>query len=129
METTITRGFGFGTGLGLALGLGFALVIRLVPEWVFLETVPRGVLYGAQVVAAPTFVWITRWLARLRDSAPQTVLTGAVAGALAFDGLALGFWPELYGQQGLALAYVASTLLWAFAWIVIAGQLMNRARS
>jgi hypothetical protein len=51
-----------------------------------------------------------------------------VAGALTFDGLFIGFWPAVYGQEGFALTMTASMLLWAFAWIVIAGLIMNRDR-
>jgi len=43
---------------------------------------------------------------------------------MTFDGLAIGFVPELYGQTGQALAWAASALLFAFASLIIAGQLM-----
>jgi hypothetical protein len=51
------------------------------------------------------------------------VLLWACCGALAFDGLVLGFWPALYGQEGAALTAVATLLLWAFAWILAAALL------
>lgn len=42
----------------------------------------------------------------------------------ALDGLAIGFIPALYGQTGQALAWVAAALLFAFASLIVAGQLM-----
>jgi hypothetical protein len=54
----------------------------------------------------------------------QAVFTWAVAGAMTFDGLAIGFVPGLYGQTGQALAWVASALLFAFASLILAGQVM-----
>ena len=58
-----------------------------------------------------------------RSESPRQVLLWACSGALAFDGLVLGFWPGLYGHEGLATTIVATLLLWAFAWIVAAGLL------
>ena len=43
---------------------------------------------------------------------------------MTFDGLAIGFIPQFYGQTGQALAWTASALIFAFATVVIAGQLM-----
>ncbi len=53
-----------------------------------------------------------------RGSAPA--VTGLVVGAL----VALGFAPHLYGQTGQALAWMASALIFAFASLLIAGQVM-----
>jgi len=43
---------------------------------------------------------------------------------MTFDGLAIGFLPALYGQTGQALAWTAAALLFAFASLIVAGQLM-----
>ena len=48
----------------------------------------------------------------------------AAAGAMTFDGLAIGFIPGLYGQTGQALAWTAAALLFAFASLLVAGQVM-----
>jgi hypothetical protein len=115
-----------GLGLGVVLALAFALVIAQLPEQWFVDTGPRAVLYAAQVVAAPAFVLVARAVGRVVSAPSRTVLLWAVAGALAVDGLAIGFWPSVYGQTGDALTWVAATLLWAFAWIVAAGMVMTR---
>ena len=114
------------TGLvvGALVALGFALIIRLLPAWVLLETGWRAVVYVAVALAAPPTVWFLQWIARMRRLDERRVFTWAAAGAMAFDGLAIGFIPALYGQTGQALAWTASALLFAFASLIVAGQLM-----
>jgi len=126
MKLAEKRAFVVGIPLGLAIGLGFALFISLIPESAFTESLPRTLLYAGQVIAGALFALVFRPLARLGRWDPYGLLNGAAAGAMLFDGLALGFWPSLYGHEGPALTYVAATLLWAFAWILIANQMINR---
>jgi hypothetical protein len=120
-----------GTGLvvGIVGALGFAVVISLFPETWFTSTGNRALLYAAQVPAGVLFVLLARAVGRAVGGDDRLVLQGVIAGALLVDGLFIGFWPVIYGQEGEALTYTASLLLWAFAWIVIAGVVMNRSRS
>lgn len=118
--------------VGLVIGLvgaaGFAVAISFFPESWFTETSQRAVLYAVQVPAGALFVLLARAAGRGIGVDDRTVFQGLVAGALLFDGLFIGFWPAVYGQEGFALTMTASTLLWAFAWIVIAGLVMNHPR-
>lgn len=104
--------------LGVLIAFGFALIIRLIPANLLMETLPRIVLYAVQVPAAFIFIPIAKGVARLRGESAKMVLLWAATGALTFDGLAIGFWPSLYGQEGTAQTILAALLLWAFAWIV-----------
>lgn len=124
MEERRSGGWVTGFVVGALVALAFALVIRMVPESVFLETPWRVAVYVAVAVAAPPTVWFLQWVARIRHADERLVFTWAAAGAMTFDGLAIGFVPELYGQTGQALAWAASALLFAFASLIIAGQLM-----
>ena len=114
------------TGLvvGALVAFGFALVIRLVPESAFLQTPWRLAAYLLCALAAPPTVLFLKWVARVRGLDARAVFTWAAAGAMTFDGLAIGFIPELYGQTGQALAWTASALIFAFASLLIAGQVM-----
>ena len=114
------------TGLvvGALVALGFAVVISLLPESLFLRTPQRVMVYLACALAAPPTVWFLQWVARLRDLDQQAVFLWGAAGAMTFDGLAIGFLPELYGQTGQALAWTASALIFAFAALIVAGQVM-----
>lgn len=120
MTSSMREGLVPGIVLGLVVAFGFALVIRAVPpEWLT-GTTARAILYALQVPAGLLFVPVAAAVARRGGHSPRAVLLWACCGALAFDGLVLGFWPALYGQAGVALTAVASLLLWAFAWILVA---------
>jgi hypothetical protein len=112
-----------GFSLGVAIAFLFALVIRFVPADWLVSPLSRAWLYAAQVPSALLFIPVAVVVARARGESPRQVLLWACSGALAFDGLVLGFWPGLYGHEGLSLTVVATLLLWAFAWIVAAALL------
>jgi hypothetical protein len=122
------RDLAIGLPVGLAIGLVFALVIGLIPDAAFADTGWRALLFAAQVPAGLVFVVVFGFLARALGADRHRLLLAAVAGALAFDGVAIGFFPDIYGQPAESMAWVAATLLWAFAWIVIA-ELVVQARS
>ena len=110
--------------VGALVALGFAIVISLLPESLFLQTPRRVAVYVAVALAAPPTVWFLQWVARLRRLDQRTVFLWGAAGAMTFDGLAIGFVPELYGKTGQALAWTASALIFAFASLIVAGQVM-----
>ena len=117
-----SKGDGLVSGLilGFIIAFVFAVVISFVPADWFVNTSTRAILYVLQVPAGLAFIPVATAVAGLRGESPRQVLLWACCGALAFDGLVLGFWPALYGHEGAALTAVATLLLWAFAWIVIA---------
>jgi hypothetical protein len=114
------------TGLvvGALIALVFAIVISRLPAWLLLETHWRTATYMVCALAAPPTVWLLQWIARMRRVDQRRLFTWATAGAMTFDGLAIGFASGLYGQTGQALAWTASALIFAFASLVVAGQLM-----
>ncbi len=117
-----------GFALGVAIAFFFAGVIRFIPADWLVNPVTRAWLYAAQVPAGLLFIPVAIAVARARRESPRQVLLWACSGALAFDGLVLGFWPALYGHEGLATTIVATLLLWAFAWIVAAALLFASDR-
>ena len=120
----MSKAAGIGIGVGAAVALAFAIVISLLPAWLFLETSWRVLVYVVVAAAAPPTVWFLQWIARLSRQDERLVFAWGAIGAMTFDGLAIGFVPELYGQTGQALAWAASALLFAVASLIIAGQLM-----
>ncbi len=113
-----------GFAVGALVALTFAIVISRLPAWLFLETHWRIVVYIVCALAAPPTVWLLQGIARVRRLDQRRLFTWAAAGAMTFDGLAIGFASALYGQTGQALAWTASALIFAFASLVVAGQLM-----
>ncbi len=109
-----------GLPIGLAIGLFFALVIGLIPDAAFADSGWRVLVYALQVPAGFVFVAVFHVLARPLRADRHRLLIAGVAGALAFDGIAVGFFPGIYGQPEPSMVWVASTLLWAFAWIIAA---------
>ena len=120
----MSKAAGIGIGVGAVVALAFAIVISLLPAWLFLETSWRVLVYVVVAAAAPPTVWFLQWIARLSRQDERLVFAWGAIGAMTFDGLAIGFVPGLYGQTGDALAWAASSLLFAFASLLVAGQLM-----
>jgi drug/metabolite transporter (DMT)-like permease len=126
---TDVRTLGLGFVLGLLIAVGFALVIRLVPESWLTDTGPRIAVYVVLALSAPTIVLPLWLLARRITVDPRGLTWAAIGGSLVFDGLALGFFPDLYGQTGDAWAHTAAGLLWAFGWIVVTELAVEQQRS
>ena len=112
--------------VGVAVALGFAIVISLLPASWFLDTPKRAAVYVVCALAAPPTVWLLQGIARLRNLDQRATFFWAIAGAMSFDSLAIGFIPQLYGQTGQALAWTASALIFAFATAVMAGLVIVR---
>ena len=110
--------------MGALVALWFAILISLLPAWVVLETKWRVVTYIVVALAAPPTVWFLQAIARWRHLDQRETFIWGAAGAMTFDGLAIGFLPQLYGHTGQALAWVASALIFAFASLIVAGQVM-----
>ena len=110
--------------VGLLIALGFAVIISLLPASLFLDTPKRVAVYVVCALAAPPTVWLLQGIARLRNLDQRETFFWAIAGAMTFDSLAIGFVPSLYGQTGQALAWTASALIFAFVTAIIAGQVM-----
>ena len=110
--------------VGLLIALGFAVIISLLPASLFLDTPKRVAVYVVCALAAPPTVWLLQGIARLRNLDQRETFFWAIAGAMTFDSLAIGFVPSLYGQTGQALAWTASALIFAFVTAIVAGQVM-----
>lgn len=110
--------------VGLLIALGFAVIISLLPASLFLDTPKRVAVYVVCALAAPPTVWLLQGIARLRNLDQRETFFWAIAGAMTFDSLAIGFVPSLYGQTGQALAWTASALIFAFVTAIVAGHVM-----
>lgn len=128
MTSRPLRDIALGIPLGVVGALGFAFVIGLIPDAAFTNTGWRIVLYAVQVPAGPVLVLLISALAGLLAADRHRFVLAVVGGALVFDGLAVGFFPGVYGQPAESAVWVGSTLLWAFAWIVIAELVIDARR-
>jgi hypothetical protein len=87
------------------------------------------VIYVILAISAPTIVLPLWALAQRLAFDPRRLSWAAISGSLLFDGAALGFAPDLYGQTGDAWAYTAAGLLWAFGWIAATELVVEQRRS
>ena len=111
-------------GYGAVLWLGAALLIAALHAAEMLTGLARAWLYLAVIPGTLPFVFIARRIAR-----GQAVLALAIATATAtwLDGVALAWWPLLYGADSAAAAAV---LLWgAGVGLALAVMLDRSARS
>jgi hypothetical protein len=113
-----------GAVIAFLVGVAVAFVIRVLPAWVFLEPGWRAVVFAVGAIAAPPTVWFLQGVARVVPGGARYVALWGAIGAMTFDGLAIGFIPALYGQTGDALAWAAAMLLFAFASLLVAAQVM-----
>ena len=106
-----SRHFAAGILSGVASAIGFARFIAVLPAFLLLETIP---LLGLHVFGAVCGLIIVETIAKLLQSrGPDAVMfyLAFAAGATLFDGTALVFLPDVYGQTDLALTHAAAALL------------------
>ena len=60
----------------------------------------------------------------LIDEPQVGTLVIASAGAVTFDGLFVGLWPDVYGHEGANLANVAALILFGLAAILVSDQIV-----
>jgi hypothetical protein len=109
--------------LGALVALCFALVIRVVPESLF-EPKSWGLAlaYVIGIVAGPPSVWLVHQVTRPAVEQRFAALFAAMLGAMTFDGIAIGFFPSLYGQD--EMGSVGAFLLVAFVALGVSGWVM-----
>lgn len=106
----------------MVFALSFALFFAVLPDHTISNTGPKIGLYVLAAVLGPITVLILRFIAdRLRSDRRRFVVI-ASAGAVTFDGLFVGLWPDVYGHDGADLANVAALILFGLAAILVADQ-------
>lgn len=110
--------------IGVVTAIAFAGVLRLFPEEMFLDTGKRIVMFALAALAAPPTVFAVRRLARPFSQAPGPFLYAANTGAVAFDGIATGFAPQVYGHQGPASHVVLAVIVFGLFSILLVDQII-----
>lgn len=97
---------------GAVLWLGFALLLRwLGPMGIYEGRLQIGIYLAAIPLTVPV-VFQVEWLAKLRrDQVFAGMAVGTMA-AILLDGLALGFFPRLYGETVEMWAGAGALILW-----------------
>ena len=94
-----------------------ALVIRFLGPSVFAPD--SAVLFLVFLLAIPVawgFVWVGTTLASARGAAVVPAVSIMAATAMLLDGVALTWFPVLYGPPSASLVIVGASLLWGVRW-------------
>lgn len=134
MSESVSRGPGLNPrqsliaiAMGAALWFLGALIIGWIAPLGAFEGWGRALTYALLIPGTLPFVLLIKLLAGLRGDqvfAGAAVATGA---AIALDGLAIPYFPGVYG--GAPLADAGAVILWGGAVAIALGALLNRPRS
>lgn len=91
------------------------------------QGLPLVALYVASLPLAWGCLNLVRRIGRLRPGQGAAAMLAALFPAMLCDGLALAFWPAIYGPPGAPLAAAAGWLLWGLAWCMLAALRAGRA--
>lgn len=107
---------------GALLAFVFALLLHLVPAWVLLSTGPLLCLHVVGFLVGILSVEILARVLGNRNIDALLSVLAMLAGAGLFDGLAIVFWPSLYGHSNSseALLRCATVILFAIGTFSIA---------
>ena len=110
--------------VGMVFALAFALFFATLSDDMVSNTAPKLALYVLAAALGPITVLILRFIADRLNLDRRRFVVIANAGAVTFDGLFIGLWPNPYGHEGAALANVAALILFGLAAILIADQIV-----
>lgn len=112
---------------GVAAAFAVAIFIRLLPgSWFEPQSITLALIYVVTALSAVTSMLAISSLGRLHGRTLEYATGAGLGGALAFDGLAIGFLPTLYGHTGEHLASAAAALLWGVFCFGLAGTAIAR---
>lgn len=112
--------------LGATLWLVAALLLRFLAPFGIYEGTGRFILYFLIIPGTYPFVLLVRYLAKLAPNQTGIGLAVVTAAAILLDGIALGWFPELYGEGHLNAANAGAAILWGGGVAITLGLLMNR---
>ena len=113
-------------GLGALLWLVAALLLRLLAPLGIHEGTGRVVLYAAIVPGTLPFVLFLIRAAGLHRSQALAGVATALAVAMLLDGVALAWFPALYGPDAAAVAGAGAAILWGAGVFLVLGAAVGR---
>ena len=127
------RRFGLTTGqtltliiIGAVLWFAAAVLLRTIgPNGAF-EGNRHILLYALTIPATVPFVWMVQKLVGLADNRIAIGYSLATATALLLDGIAVAWFPSLYGSDFPQVANSAAAILWGAGVGMVLAFVMNR---
>ncbi|TSB01743.1 hypothetical protein [Sphingorhabdus contaminans] len=111
---------------GAALWFVAAVLLRIIAPMGALEGTMRGVSYALVIPGTLPFVFLTRWIARLRDDQMGIGIALATMTALLIDGIVVAWFPAVYGGHLPQVTNCAAIILWGAGVAILLGFFMNK---
>lgn len=113
--------------LGVVLWFVAALMFRLVGPTLLSPGNPAlPLVFALSIPVAWAFLWVGTTAIGVRGAAVLPAVVVLSFTAMFLDGLALTFFPALYGLPPASLLIVAALLLWGVAWIQLLAFVQSR---
>jgi hypothetical protein len=113
--------------LGAVLWFLAAIMLRALAPLGIYDGSNRVLFYALVIPGTFTFVLIARRLARLAPDQMAIALAIATAAATLLDGIALAWFPALYGSDPVQIAGAGAAILWGAGVGLVMGIAINRA--
>lgn len=112
--------------LGVVLWFVAAMLLKVLGPMGIYEGSARILLYALIIPGTVPFVFLIRWMAGL--SGAQTGLGAALttASALLLDGIAVAWFPVLYGSAESLVLGASAAILWGGGVAIFLGFLFSR---
>lgn len=112
--------------IGITVWFGGALFCRWMGAIGAFEGTDRIILYAALIPGSVPLIWLLQYGAALRRDQLALGASIGTAAAITLDGLALAWFPALYGPGVAQTAASGAAILWGGAVIIWLGCWMNR---
>jgi hypothetical protein len=113
--------------LGAVLWFLAAIMLRALAPLGIYDGSNRVLFYALVIPGTFPFVLIARRLARLAPDQMAIALAIATAAATLLDGIALAWFPALYGSDPVQIAGAGAAILWGAGVGLVMGIAINRA--
>ena len=113
--------------LGVVLWFLGAVIISWAAPLGGLDGGWRLLTYALIIPGTLPFVFLVKWLARLRDDQVFAGIAAATGTAIACDSLAIPYFPIVYGTADLG--DTGAVILWGGAVAIALGAMVNRPQS
>lgn len=121
-----TRQIGTLAVIGAVLWFIAAILLRNIGPLGAFEGGNRVLLYALTIPGTIPFIWMTQRLARLASNQIAIGIAIVTATALLLDGVAVAWFPQLYGDELAQVTSSAAAILWGAGVGLMLAFLMNK---
>ena len=121
-----TRQIGTLAVIGAVLWFIAAILLRNIGPLGAFEGGNRVLLYALTIPGTIPFIWMTQRLARLASNQIAIGIAIVTATALLLDGVAVAWFPQLYGYELAQVTSSAAAILWGAGVGLMLAFLMNK---